>query len=232
MATFIEDVTARLQVEWAGLVEYLRGIQIFCVRPRRARSAAISDPGQDAVIALAGRRIDPEPADEPRFPFARVPAVRDAIAARFRSERARTLVCSAACGADLVALEVAQERGLRTRIILPFSASEFRKTSVVDRPRAEFWGRLFDLAIAKARETNDVVDLGRAADDANAYSAATRAIVAEAKRLAGETVPPSNPVAMLIWNGAPRGASDNTKEFADLAAGSGFRVIEVQTLET
>ena len=158
--------------------------------------------------------------------------MRDAIAGKFRSERARILVCSAACGADLVALEVAQERGLRTRIILPFSASEFRKTSVVDRPRAEFWGRLFDLAMAKARETNDVVDLGLAADDADAYSAANRAIVAEAKRLAGETIPPANPVAMVVWNGAPRGASDSTKEFADLAEASGLRVIEVQTLET
>ena len=39
------------------------------------------------VIALAGRRIDAEPADEPRFPFARVGAVREAIAAKLKSEQ-------------------------------------------------------------------------------------------------------------------------------------------------
>jgi hypothetical protein len=35
---------------------------------------------------------------------------------------------------------------------------------------------------------------------------------------------------MIVWNGAPRGASDSTKEFADLAEASGFRMIEVPTL--
>jgi hypothetical protein len=193
-------------------------------------STVISSAAEGTVVALAGRRIDAEPADEPRFPFARVGAVREAIAAKLKSEQARALVCSAACGADLVALDVAQDRRLRTRVILPFSAQEFRNTSVVDRPRAEFWGELFDRVIAKVRADGDLVELDRAADDADAYSAANRVIVEEARRLAQGNAHSAQPIAMIVWNGAPRGASDSTKEFADLAEASGFRVIEVPTL--
>ena len=77
------------------------------------------------VVALAGRRIDAEPTDEPKFPFERVGAVRDAITAKLMSEQARALVCSAACGADLLALDAAEELELRTRVILPFPRCSF-----------------------------------------------------------------------------------------------------------
>lgn len=184
------------------------------------------------VVALAGRRIDAEPTDEPRFPFERVGAVRDEITAKLTSEQAWVLVCSAACGADLLALDAAEELGLRTRVILPFSAPQFRNTSVTDRPRAEFWGGLFDRVIAKARGRGDLVELDRAVGDDAAYSAANRAIVEEAKVLAQSSSHQAAPIAMIVWNGAPRGSSDLTKEFADLAKAQGFRVIEVQTLGT
>ena len=44
------------------------------------------------------------------------------------------LVCSAACGADLIALQAAGRVSLRRRIVLPFEPSRFRDSSVVDRP--------------------------------------------------------------------------------------------------
>ena len=182
------------------------------------------------VVALAGRRIDAEPTDEPKFPFERVGAVRDAITAKLMSEQARALVCSAACGADLLALDAAEELELRTRVILPFSKVQFRSTSVTDRPRADFWGSMFDRLIAKARGRGDLVELDRAVGDDAAYSAANRAIVEEAKVLAQGSSQQTAPIAMIVWNGAPRGSSDLTQEFADLAKAQGFTVIEVQTL--
>ena len=91
-----------------------------------------------AVVALAGRRIDPEPTLTARFPFDQVDRVRIRITAQLRRSHAVALVSSAACGADLVALETAQRMRLRTRIILPFSTTRFRENSVVDRPRPEF----------------------------------------------------------------------------------------------
>ena len=56
------------------------------------------------VVALAGRRIDAPGADPPRFPPERVPAVRQRLVDMLAAEQAAVLVCSAACGADLVAL--------------------------------------------------------------------------------------------------------------------------------
>jgi hypothetical protein len=188
---------------------------------------------QGAVIALAGRRIDPEPAEQPRFPFDCVVSVREAIAQRLRSERAHALVCSAACGADLLALEAAGELGIRTRIVLPFRADWFRRSSVVDRPRPEFWGSLFDRVSSRARETDDLVELNCAEDDNRAYSAANRAIIDEAMGLADGAHQRSTPISrvgMVVWEGAARGSGDATQEFADLARAAGFRIEEVRSL--
>ena len=101
-----------------------------------------------AVMALAGRRIDAPETDPPRFPLKNVPMVRERLAALLAAEHAEALVCSAACGADLIALEEAERLGLRRRIVLPFPAKRFRETSVTDRPGE--WGPLFDRLIASA----------------------------------------------------------------------------------
>src|SRR4051812_8410719 len=87
-----------------------------------------------AVIALAGRHVDPDGTDAPRFPLENVPIVRSRIVDLLAKEHAVALVCSAACGADLIALEEAEQLGLRRRIVLPFSPERFRSTSVTDRP--------------------------------------------------------------------------------------------------
>src|SRR5215472_15166710 len=137
-----------------------------------------------AVVALGGRRIDAEPTSTPRFPFDQVGRVGREIAEQLRRSHAVALVCSAACGADLIALETAQKMGLRTRIILPFSAARFRKTSVVDRPRPEFWGAMFDRAATVARTHGDLVELD-IAEINDAYSAANAVVIDEAWKLAG-----------------------------------------------
>ena len=62
-----------------------------------------------AVIALAGRRTDAPDAANVRFPPANVDIVKERIRRHLERLTARTLVCSAACGADLVALDAAGE---------------------------------------------------------------------------------------------------------------------------
>jgi hypothetical protein len=47
-----------------------------------------------------------------------------------------TSVRAAANGADLVALRVARQLGIRCRVVLPFSANRFRRVSVTDRQAA------------------------------------------------------------------------------------------------
>src|SRR5262245_52110419 len=65
------------------------------------------------VVALAGRRIDAPRAAMPRFPLERRSAVRRRIRVQLELLGADVLVSSAACGADLLAQDIAGKLGLR-----------------------------------------------------------------------------------------------------------------------
>jgi hypothetical protein len=189
------------------------------------------------VVALVGRRIDAEAAEKPRFPFDQVERVAAEISGHLRKADATALVCSAACGADLIGLGIAQDMGLRTRIILPFARGRFRETSVVDRPRPDYWGALFDSVTASALARGDLVELGFAEGDDAAYSAANVVIIDEARRLAGasEQGPAAGSpalVALVIWEGGSRGSGDMTHQFAELARSSGFQIDTILTIDS
>lgn len=177
------------------------------------------------IAALAGRRIDAGGAPKPRFPLAQVGIVRDRLAALLRAEKIDGLVCSAACGADLIALDLAGALGLRRRVVLPFAADRFRASSVTDRPGD--WGPLFDQVIGAVATTGDVVTLGLDPGDDDAYAAANEAILDEAERLAGADA--SNVVAAIVWEGRARGQGDLTEAFATAARARNHPVREVLT---
>jgi len=178
------------------------------------------------IIALAGRRIDAAHAESPRFPERSLGKVAEDLQHLFRSEGASALVCSAACGADLVALREAGLLGLRRRIILPFDAASFRQSSVVDRPGD--WGPLFDTVVTELSAADLVVLDYPPGDDAS-YAAANTAILDEAEalgRLAGEPV-----CAVTVWEGRSRGEGDLTQAFGDAARARGLRVVDVLTMK-
>jgi hypothetical protein len=181
-----------------------------------------------AVVALAGRRVDATGTEPPRFPLENGPVVRKRLAAMLAKESAMALVCSAACGADLIALEEAERLGLRRRIVLPFSPERFRETSVIDRPGN--WGPVFDRLIAAAHASGDLVVLEDAGDGDAAYAAANKAIVREAWMLAEAGGAPQRLVAVVVWEGAARARNDATQGFRDLAAKAGFEERSVATL--
>jgi hypothetical protein len=186
------------------------------------------------VVVLAGRRIDEPGAERPRFPLTNVEAVAERLQNVLADLKTEVLVSSAACGADLLALDAARTLGIRRRIVLPFDASSFRASSVVDRPGD--WGPLFDLLYEVALSSNDVVILPCEGGDETAYAAATERIVAEALTLAkqpdleGGRSPNGGPTAIVVWEGESRGEGDQTAKFVALAANSGMRVVEVATL--
>jgi|SRR5829696_1511082 len=187
-----------------------------------------SSAKQCCVIAFAGRRTDAANAEKSRFPFEQVPAVRKALIRLFLRERALWLVASGACGSDLAALEAAQVIGIRSRIVLPFSSHHFRRTSVVDRPHAEYWGSLFDRLTADATSRNDLVVLDSQESAPSSYSRVSRAIICEANLLASAGVERRR-IAVIAWDGAQHSEMDFTKEFADLAIEAGFVLEEVST---
>ncbi|HEX3640682.1 MAG TPA: hypothetical protein VHV10_05275, partial [Ktedonobacteraceae bacterium] len=170
------------------------------------------------IIALAGRRTDAPGATIPRFPLENVAAVRERIYAFFVDHKATTLVCSAACGADLLALDVAGELGIRRRIVLPFEQTRFRTISVVDRPGE--WGALFDRIIREVQAEGNLVILSNDGEDEAIFATTNGVILDEALTLArqmphdkGELS--ENPVlAMLVWDGQSRGEGDVTANFA------------------
>jgi hypothetical protein len=182
------------------------------------------------VLALAGRRIDAPDVTQAVFPYANIERVQKRIELLMRQQSVTALVCSAACGADLVALKTAGALGLRKRIVLPFDPDRFRETSVIDRPGE--WGSIFDEALAEAKSSGDLVDLnheagGQDADD-QAYVETNHAILHHASLLAapaGERIG-----AAIVWNGVWRAESDMTRLFDQAAKALGLEVFEVSTL--
>jgi hypothetical protein len=177
------------------------------------------------VAALAGRRVDAAGSDEPRFPLDRVPAVEQELERVFRRENVEALVCSAACGADLVALDAARRIGIRWRIVLPFGRERFRRTSVVDRPGE--WGALYDEVVAQAQARGDLVELeeGGGTDD-DAYMRATGIIVSEALAMAGK----GHAIAIAVWEGKARAGGDATAALFEHPRAAMMKKLEVRTL--
>jgi hypothetical protein len=176
------------------------------------------------IIALAGRRIDPADATQQRFPVQNVGAVEARVRAKLENLGASTLVCSAACGADLVALSAGASLGLRQRVVLPFDRRRFEETSVTDRPGD--WRGLYERILDQVEAAGNLV-IVPAASDRDAYSATNRRILDEAMSLGHQFHEPVT--AMLIWDGASRGANDLTAGFCLEARNRGLPVIEVRT---
>ena len=152
------------------------------------------------------------------------------FAAAFGKLQATALVCSAACGADLVGLEAAEQLDLRRRIVLPFPPPRFRETSVIDR--SEEWGPVFDHQIAAATAAGDLAVLDLDGKEDQAYAAANEAIIREAQALAAQPRQggAQRLVAMLVWEGAKRQGTDATAGFRELARKAGFEEHSIPTL--
>jgi hypothetical protein len=196
--------------------------------------AEMTEVTSGTVVALAGRRIDAPDTAPPRFPLENVAAVRQRIADLLAAERVTDLVCAAACGADLIALEEAGRLGLRRRIVLPFAAERFRETSVTDRPGD--WGPVYDQMIAAVAAQGGIVVCDPVeGDDEAAYAAANHAIIREAQaqaqvqaRTSGED---ARRLVVIVWEGAERATTDASGELRRLALAAGFEERNVPTLD-
>lgn len=180
------------------------------------------DPG-GTLTAMAGRRIDAAGARDRRFPPENEALVSQRISNMLVATASTGVVVSAACGADILALENAADLGLSRRVVLPFSRDRFRTTSVADR--GEEWGKRFD-AIMEGLGRDDVIDLGLDGKEDDAYAATNVKILDEAeKSTANQRV-----LAAIVWNGLARGASDLTDAFRQLAVSRKIETVSVPTL--
>jgi len=178
------------------------------------------------ILALAGRRVDSPDAVVVRFPLENADSVKTRIAGLLGATQATSLVCSAACGSDLLALEAAHELGLDCHIILPFAKELFRATSVLDRPGA--WGALFDQIVERAERTGKLTVLNLQEPDDASFLAVNEAILAHARALARSQAQPIE--AALVWDGKSRDGLDITAAFANAAKNLGIPLREISTL--
>jgi hypothetical protein len=177
------------------------------------------------ILASAGRRVDSPDSDQSRFPLHNVPIVRMRIRALLQNQSATAVVCSAACGADLLVLSEAGFLGLGRKVILPSRRARFRQSSVTDLPGD--WGKLYDSILDEVELNRDLITMDEGSEY-EAYSVTNQIILDEAMCLAersGEAV-----AAALVWDGVSRGADDLTEAFRVEARKRGLAVVEVRTI--
>jgi hypothetical protein len=139
-------------------------------------------------------------------------------------ERLTLLVCAAAAGADLLALDVASELGIKCHVILPYDPPIFCERSV--RDRGEYWVGLFDklLPPISAQGGLTVLNLSLENDDA-AYRETNQMLVEEARRKAHG----GSAIIILVWEGQSRGRDDFTGLLQSLGSQAGMRERVVMT---
>ena len=152
--------------------------------------------------------------------------VSDRIRQTLADLRAGALVCSAACGADLLALDAARALGLRRRVVLPFDARRFRETSVADRPGE--WTAMFDGMLRELLPAGDVETMEGSVTDGDGYAAANIRILDVAESLAAADH--AEPVAVVVWDRAAAGDWYTvTERFVDEARRRALRIVEIST---
>ena len=163
------------------------------------------------IAALAGRRIDGPAPGVCRFPSDRIDMVKRAIQTRLREDGVRALVCAAACGADLLALEAAGELGIRRHIVLPFPVKVFKEGSVTDRECPLDFGKLYDRFVREAQDANDLRLLELNADDPQAYEKTNEAILDDARAIA--SAQEDEVEALAVWDKRLQSEHDYTAHF-------------------
>lgn len=191
------------------------------------------------VVALTGQRIDAADSSTSQFPPVRIDAVVAMIRKLFLALKAEALVCSAACGADLLALNVAsklelERHQIEAHVILPFDRERFRQTSVADRPGD--WSRLFDGLVDTAQQRGRLHVFDFAGSNHEAYLRTAAEILDEAVRLSRRTQDgqeagiPGPVTAVAVWDGEPKRPDDITTFFIAEARQRGVAVHEIPTI--
>jgi predicted acylesterase/phospholipase RssA len=168
------------------------------------------------IIALAGRRIDDRYSTEVSFPDSQIEEVSYCLKECFKQNKLTHLVCSAACGADLLAVRQALACPTLKNIslLLPFDKEVFLKESVIDR--GEEWGRIFNVVTRDRRVSireNVATDGGE-----DAFAETNTQIINEAKKLGGKVK------CVIVWDGKHKKENDYTMLFQQQAERAGLAV--------
>ncbi|HEY7788623.1 MAG TPA: TRAFs-binding domain-containing protein [Casimicrobiaceae bacterium] len=115
------------------------------------------------VVAFAGHMVDAPDRSAPRFPAALVPAVRERLDRHLAALHQPIVFTSAACGSDLLFIEVALDHRAEVNVVLPFDRGDFVRTSVA--VGGDEWVARFDAALARATRIIMATDENYLGDD-------------------------------------------------------------------
>jgi hypothetical protein len=173
------------------------------------------------VIVEAGRRLDAADATVVRFPPQNVPEVREKIRRLLEKQKPVAIVSSAACGADLLLLDVAGGMNVPCHILLPSNPEDFRVSSVTDRPGD--WGELY----SKALHTSEVEVL-KLPEGQEGYLDTNLKLLDRAQALAKKQ--DTGAEALVVWNQVSRGSDDVTGHFLEQARLRKIPILEISTV--
>ena len=182
------------------------------------------------IAVLAGRRVDAADTSTARFPLENVEKVREKMKQFFIANNISHLVCSGACGADLIALDVAGKLSISRKMVLPFDAQTFRSSSVIDRPGN--WGEMFDEVYKELNAASDVIILNYTKDENDVYEKANFDILNAADRIFQEMnkTGGKKKAAIIVWEGSPKDSNDTTDHFRQEAKKRMYSIAEINCL--
>ncbi len=100
------------------------------------------------VLAFVGHMVDRQGRSAQRFPAALEPMLAAALREKMKGLHHPVVYTSAACGADLLFIEAAFDRGAEVNVVLPFDRADFVRTSVA--VGGALWLARFDRALERA----------------------------------------------------------------------------------
>ena len=182
-------------------------------------SPAQTEPGRAAFrVAFTGHRPASETGRAPEDLARCRPEIRRVFAALQREADAQgrtiELRCSAASGADIEALEAADDLGLRVRVVLPLPAERFAQDFT--GLHAPYWPRAQRL-IAQALEGRHMwtLEIATDADRPSCYDVCNQRVLDGASAL------------VAVWDGHPTDSTGGTASFVHQARQEGIRVFVI-----
>jgi hypothetical protein len=201
--------------------ELIVGLGVLAVTSEMSVLQASGKSAGRPIIIEAGRRVDAPDAQTARFPPSNVTEVSRRIKKLLSKHNPQAVVCSAACGADLLLLQAAAEMHVEQVVLLPSEPEAFRKSSVTDRPGN--WGELYDQVLKMAR-----VEILKLPEGQEGYLETNLKLLDRGQQLAREKG--GDAEALVIWNGVSRGSDDVTAHFLNEAKSRKLNALEISTL--
>ena len=196
-------------------------------------SAPATNPRIDRVLLFTGHRIDSANRAKPRFPAAKESVAREAIRAAVAQEKDLTSgaivgIAGGANGGDILFLEVCDDLGIKTEMLLALPENQFIEASVDNEDKT--WLRRFHTQLEKhpnATVLTDSSELPKWLQFKRGYDIWQRNnlwLLSEALCLA-----PKNLTVIGLWDGEAGDGPGGTEHMVSLAKDRGARFVKLDT---